>query len=225
MTSNEIEPPGHVEIWGRALVGMVPLVGGPAAEIWDGYRKRYEYRASQALGAIGEKVTPEQLQERLVESEDLDVVFGRAIQAAANSGLEAKRRLLGLVIAEAVLDDAMIDSASLMTDVLSQIEAPHVRCLEDIWRVQQEVESSGERSQAARGAEREINQRILDVGRKYPSPLLQTLVNLSLLDARTSWDQGMDLIQGLTTFGEDFLRELHGATGATDSSPSTPAGA
>ncbi|NEA33091.1 hypothetical protein [Streptomyces sp. SID13031] len=219
MTSNKIEPPGHVQIWGRALLGMVPVVGAGAVEIWDGYRKRYEYRALQTLGVIGEKVTPEQLQERLAESEDLDAVFGRAIQAAANSGLEAKRLLLGLVVADAVLDDAMIDDAILMTDVLSQIEAPHVRCLEDIWRVQQEVESSGERPQAARGAEREINQRILDVGRKYPSPLLQTLVNLSLLDARTSWDQGMDFVHGLTTFGEDFLRELHGATEAGDSSP------
>ncbi|MFK4083582.1 hypothetical protein ACI2LF_05700 [Kribbella sp. NPDC020789] len=210
MSSDDSEPAGYPEIVGRALLGMLPKVGAGLVEIWDGHRKRKEYFAAQALAVIGEKVTPEQLHARLEQSEDLDAVFGRAIQAAAMSGLEAKRRLLGLVVAEAVLDDAMVDEAILFTDVLSQIESPHVRCLEDIWRVQDEVESSGDRPQAARGAEREINQRILEVGRRHPTPILQTLVNVSLLDARMSWD-GFDLVQGLTRFGERFLRELHKA--------------
>ncbi|WP_132190139.1 MULTISPECIES: hypothetical protein [Kribbella] len=221
MTPEDKLPPSIPDILTRAAIEAVPIPSASASlmTIYDGFHKRRAHRMGQALAEITERVTVEQLEARLSESESLDAVFGTALAAAASSGLEAKRRMLGAVVAQAVLDDAMIDEAILLTDVLSQIEAPHVRCLEDVHRVQKEVETSGERPPAAAGAEREINQRILDTGRKYPSPLLKTLANLSLLDAETSWDRSVDYVHGLTTFGEEFLQYLHGMGDADRGDP------
>lgn len=187
----------------------VPRLGDSMLEIWDGYQKRRAHRASEAVAAIGERVTLQQLEARLSESEDLDAAFGVALTAAANSALAAKRRMLGVVIARAVLDDAMIDEATLRTAALSQIDSPHVRCLEDIHRVQKAVETSGERPPAGRGAEREINQRILEVAGKYPTPVLHTLATVGLLDARTTWDGEFNVVHGLTNFGQAVLQDLH----------------
>lgn len=211
VTSDEHLPPSVPDILTRAAIAAVPIpsVSASLMTIYDGFHERRAYRMGQALAEITDRVTVEQLEARLNESESLDAVFGTALAAAASSGVKVKRRMLGAVVAQAVLDDAMIDEAILLTGVLSQIEAPHVRCLEDVYRVQLEVETSGERPPAAPGAEREINQRILDTGRKYPSPLLKTLANLSLLDAQTSWDRTVDFVYGLTTFGEEFLQYLH----------------
>jgi hypothetical protein len=203
------EPPSIPDILARALIKLSPLGSESMTILYEGFRDRRAHRANEALAAMAELVTLEQLEARLVESEELDVVFGNALNAAADSALAAKRRMLGTVVARGVLDDAMVDEATLLTSVLSQIDAPHVRCLEDIHRVQEAVETSGERSPAAAGAEREINQQVLDVARKYPTPVLLSLANVGLLDASTSWDGYSDFVLGLTRFGEALLRDLH----------------
>ncbi|MEV4260584.1 hypothetical protein [Kribbella sp. NPDC049584] len=177
--------------------------------VYEGFRDRRAQRARETLNAITERVTPEHLAARLERSEELDAVFGLALSAAANSASAAKRRTLGAVVARAVLDDAMIDEAALRTTALSQIDAPHVRCLEDIHRIQKAVEDAGERPRAAAGAERENNQRILDVARRYPTPVLLALTNVGLLDATPSWDGQADRVRGLTVFGEAVLSDLH----------------
>ncbi|GAA1596522.1 hypothetical protein GCM10009804_61290 [Kribbella hippodromi] len=219
MTSDDKKPPTVPDIAIRAAIELLPYGKDSMMTIYQGVRDRRLYRANQAMAEIEARVPQDQLQARLLESESLDALFGRAIAAAADSALEAKRRMLGVVIAEAVLDDALVDDSTLWVDLLAQVEVVHVRCLEDILRVQKEVEASGERPMASRGAEREINQKILDAGRKYPSPLLKTLANLSLLDAQTSWDRSTDYVHGLTLFGEEFLQHLRTAAGTEATKP------
>jgi hypothetical protein len=223
VTSDKKLPPSVPEILTRAAIQAVPIpsVSASLMTIYDGFHQRRAFRMGQALEEITERVSAEQLEARLSGSESLDAVFGTALTAAANSGLEAKRRMLGAIVARAILDDAMIDEAILLTEVLSQIEAPHVRCLEDLHRVQKEVEASGEWPLPVEGAERETNQRIADTARKYPTPVVKTLTNVSLIDAHTSIDRTLDYVYGVTPFGETFIRYLHEA-GSGDEKVDTP---
>lgn len=68
-------------------------------------------------------VGPDDLQGRLADDERLDVLLVRALQAAAESGPRAKRRLLGQLVNQAIVDDARIDESELFVGVLSQIDA------------------------------------------------------------------------------------------------------
>jgi hypothetical protein len=112
------------------------------------------------------------------------------------------------VVAAAVLDDARVDEASLFVDILAQIDAPHVRCLEAVRRAREEAHAAQELGPVARGAEQEISQRVLDAVASYPAPVLQRLISLGLLDGRVNWD-GVSIVAGTTTSGEQILELLH----------------
>ena len=95
----------------------------------------------------------------------------------------------------------------MITGILTQIDAPHIRCLEAIYRAKEEAAKAGELSPTARGAEQELNQRVTEAARSYPAPVLVVLVSLGLLDGSVSWD-GVALVAGPTAFGEQLLNDL-----------------
>lgn len=142
------------------------------------------------------------------ESESFDVLVGAAVEAAARSALEAKRQLLGRLVAEAALDDALVDESRLLVGVPDQLEAPHVRCLEAIRRAEQEAEDAGEVMPRARYAEREMNNRIREAGEGQPMSVLSLLSNLGLLETTGSGNEWI-WVKGTTVFGRELLDDLH----------------
>lgn len=206
-SSNPREVPSIADIVARAAIQASPRLAGSLSVLYEGLRQRWLARAQEVVNEVDSRSTPDVLSQRLAESEQLDAAFLAAVEAGANSGVGAKRRLLGRVIAAAVLDDAKIDEATLFTGILTQIDAPHIRCLEAIYRAKEQAARAGELSPTARGAEQELNQRVMEAGRAYPAPVLAVLVSLGLLDASVSWD-GVALVGGPTTFGEQLLNDL-----------------
>ena len=77
------------------------------------------------LEEVASSADPITLEQRLAESPQLDAALAAAVVAASSTGLDGKRRLLARVITEAVLDDALVDDATLMVGVLTQVDAPH----------------------------------------------------------------------------------------------------
>ena len=204
-------PPSVPDILARALVAASPKFAGSLAILYDGFRARWSARVSQVSDEVTAVMPPEKLSRRLEAQPALDAAFAAALEAAGRTGLEAKRRLLGRVIARAVLDDARVDEATLLVGVLSQIDAPHVRCLEAIHRAEEEAEAAGEIAPRAQYAERETVPRIAEVGRAHPDPVLAALASLGLIETSNTWGDTA-ILKGLTPFGQALLRDLRAAS-------------
>lgn len=203
-------PPSLADIAARATIAVVPLssLSAGLSVLYEGMRDRHQARVDQvSVAAIGQ-VDPQEVGRRLVERPELDAVLVAALQAGGVSALEAKRRLLGKVVNRAVLDDALVDHATLIVGVLSQIDAPHVRCLEAVRRAEQEAERAGEVESRAPGAERATVARIYEAGRSHPDPVLSVLASLGLLEAN-GVGAGSFTVKGLTPFGLSLLSDLH----------------
>lgn len=133
----EENPPSWDQTVVRAAIEAtagVPLIGpglsGALRVVYDDVVARRQARVAEtvediATGAGG----PQNLAARLEESPQLDAMFGRAVEAAARTGLEAKRRLLARAVVAAACDDAKLDDSELMIDTLAQLDSSHVMAL------------------------------------------------------------------------------------------------
>lgn len=183
--------------------GLLPLKAGLAATI----TRRFASRGGEAIQAAVDAVGESDFDQRLEDNEELDVLVVRAVEAAARSSHEAKRRLLSNVVKAAVLDDAKVDESVLVVGVLQQLDAPHIRCLEEVWRAEKEALASGEMRPPARGAQRELTQAVREATTHYPPFLLHELERLGLLDGSVTWD-GVSHVTGTTEFGARLLNDL-----------------
>jgi hypothetical protein len=150
------------------------------------------------------------LSERLEESEALNVLAARACQAAAATAHSGKRRLLGLIVRDAVLDDAKIDEGLLIERILDTVEAPHIRCLESIHRVEKEAQVSGEQSPTAPGAQKPLVTSVNEEVNRHPSVVVSDLLRSGLLIGSATWDGSLH-VPGLTKTGEALLDLLRNA--------------
>jgi len=157
--------------------------------------------------AIASSVDPALLERMLGESEGLDAALSAAVEVGARTGLASKRRLLGRVIAQATIDSARVDEATLIVGVLGQVDAPHIRCLAVIHEAEVQARDAGEIAIRAEGAERELNERITEAGKGQPQPVLTALASLGLLETSATWGGSM-IVLGLTPFGEQLLDDL-----------------
>lgn len=193
--SIEVGTPDWFPVHGRVAVGM---------------KRRFLDRSADVYNQIAGSIDEHQLDQKLAASPRLDALAANAVNAGAVSGLQDKRRLLGRVVARAVLDEAQIDEAELITLTLAQIDAPHVRCLEEIRRAEVAAEANGEVAPIARGAEQELNSRVMEAGKHFPAPVIVTLNSLGLLKGTSSWD-GVAFVSGTTEFGRQLLADLREA--------------
>ena len=131
------------------LLALVPF-GGTAQVLVEDTRARAANKASCTLDEIVEETGLERLRERLGENPELDALFAQGIDAAARTGYEAKRRLLGRLISAAVLDDAKVDESLLFVLALKYLDGPHIRALESLRRMSKEIEQSHGGSDQAR---------------------------------------------------------------------------
>lgn len=60
---------------------------------------------------------------------ETESMFGAALRAALESGVQAKRRVLARVVAQAMIDDARVDEAHLFVAALRELDGPHLRAL------------------------------------------------------------------------------------------------
>lgn len=125
------------EIHSSIEVGM-PAWSPFHGRVTAGMSRRWIERGGSPLNVVLSRIKEDELEARLRERPELDALLARSMNTAAAWGLEAKRRLLGRVVCQAVLDDAEIDESTLIIDVLAQIDAPHVRCLGAISRAEAE---------------------------------------------------------------------------------------
>jgi hypothetical protein len=147
--------PDETEVKTEMAVGLAKWLPVELS-LRHGVTRRYKARVQDALDQVD--APPDLIEQRLEESEGLDAALTAAVAAAVASGLSEKRRLLGMLINRAVLDDAQVDHTTLMVGILGQIDAPHVRALEAIRRAEVEVQEAGEVAPRAEGAEREMNE-------------------------------------------------------------------
>lgn len=183
--------------------GVVPAT----AKLTFGIKRRWNSRGHEVLEEVASAVDGTRLEQRLLDSPEIEVLLARAISAAAASAVEDKRRLLARVVQAAVLDDAAIDQSTLIVDVLEQVDAVHLRCLEAIARAERESKDAGEWEFTAPGAEKPSNRRVQEVADSYPAPIIKRLEVLGLADASVTWDGGTR-VTGMTVFGELLLSEL-----------------
>jgi hypothetical protein len=200
-------PPSVPDILTRAALAASPKLAGSMAVLYEGFRDRWRARASQVLEEITAEVPTAELEQRLVDNPALDAALAAAVEAAGRSGLAAKRRLLARVVTRAVLDDARVEEATLVVGVLSQIDAPHVRCLEAVRRAEEATEAAGEVAVRAQYTEREIVPRIAEAGRAHPESVLAAVTSLGLLEASGIFN-GTAIVAGLTPFGRALLADL-----------------
>lgn len=194
--------------------GLELSVGGGAlpvgAKLSLELTRRFSERSAEAIAPAIEVIGEDQLGELLHANEELDVLVVRAVTAAAESAYERKRALLGRIVTAASLDNAKIDESFLLIKTLEQIEAPHVRCLEEIYRTEQDPELAKELGPPASGAQKPLTSQVRAVVNRYPPPLIQALVSLGLLTGSVNWD-GNTTIAGTTTFAVELRRDLRAA--------------
>lgn len=195
----------------EASVGLELGVGGgifPAnAKLAVSLKRGWNSRGQEVLDSVIQAVDGEVLERRLLQAPEVEVLLGRAVNAAAASSLANKRRLLARVVQAAVLDDAAIDQSTLILDVLEQVDAVHIRCLEAIARAERESKEAGDWEFTAERAEKPSDQRVQDAADGYPSPIIKRLETLGLADASVDWS-GHTRVTGMTVFGELVLNDL-----------------
>ncbi len=195
----------------EASVGLELGVGGGIfpvnAKLAVSLKRGWNSRGQEVLDSVTQAVDGEVLERRLRQAPEVEVLLGRAVNAAAASSLASKRRLLARVVQAAVLDDAAIDQSTLILDVLEQVDAVHIRCLEAIARAERESKEAGDWEFTAERAEKPSNQRVQDAADGYPSPIIKRLETLGLADASVDWS-GHTRVTGMTVFGELVLNYL-----------------
>lgn len=210
---------GHVEIWGRAALSVIPGWGGAVEILYSGYRDRAAQRGMEFLGPLAAQFQdPEALNVALAASDPLAAVFDRALRTALESGLADKRIALGKVVSSALEDAAVVDHASLLVDTLAQVEAPHVRAMVEVRKAVDEVKAAGEWPSRARGAEHEILSHVTNIGNQQPDTVIRTLKALGLIYAAESTDDWF--VHDLTPYGYELLSYLVAEVPVTESAVS-----
>jgi hypothetical protein len=186
----------------------IPAAFPVHAKLSMGFTKRWGQRGAEVVGAIADEVGGiEALEARTAASEELDALLVRAAMAAADSSLQAKRRLLAKAVSPAFSDDAKINEAVLIVDALARIDAVHIRALDAIHRAELSAKASGETGPVARGAEKPLTEQVREVTERLPEAVLRRLESEGLVSGSLTWD-GLGHISGLTSFGEKILEDL-----------------
>ena len=200
MSENELNGSLELSLGG----GIYPAQAKVAVSVARRFGTRGAEVLQPSLDALGEAA----LAARLQASEEVDVLVMRSVTAAGMSAHAGKRKLLAKVVQRAVLDDAEIDQSLLITELIEQIDGPHIRCLEDIHRAEQRAQASGEMEVTARGAEKQVTEEVSATVQGYPDTLIRRLQGLGLIDGIVTWD-GLTVITGTTSTGMLILQELH----------------
>jgi hypothetical protein len=110
--------PGWLRPWSGGLARFVSSSGGGVTRSLD-------------AGSARAGIEPEEFVERLLESNDLQPLIARVLDAAARTNSAWKLRVLGTMLGEAVSDrPPLVDDHALFVSALDELGPVHLRVLE-----------------------------------------------------------------------------------------------
>lgn len=191
---SEPRPPAVVVI--SAGLSLVPYAGSVLQTVFDAVDERRRYRIESTAREIAEEVGQERMLARLVEDPRLEPLIGNALDAAARTGFEAKRRLLGRAVANALLgDDAAVDTGVLKVAAMTQLEPVHVRALIALER-------------AVKRCEDKDRTPVDEFNKAQPVPVHAALQNTGVVMPATGYLGSGIGAYDLSPFGRELLAEL-----------------
>lgn len=158
---NSLRDGGVDDVDAQALVGRAALAGAVAAisavnpalgiaasaalpaldtaiDKWEEVRGARTVEAlSTAAATAG--VSPDEVVNRLISNGQLITQMAAALNAAANTALEEKIAALGRSLGQLATDPAMVDTEQLWIRIFSDIDAPHVRALQELLKEDSEL--------------------------------------------------------------------------------------
>lgn len=206
----EGEYDSHAAIWTRAVLAEMPG-GSFLLELQSGYRDRVERRTFDLLDEIATQVNERLMRDRLEESEQLESVFWRCMRSAADSPHEGKRRLLGQALANAFLDEALVDEVEILEGVLTNIDTPHIAALARLHLVELEAQEAGDSPTRGQYAERPIIDSLREAGEREHPLVLGVLATQGLIDVTGGFGDDEARFRGVTKIGATLLEDLRKA--------------
>lgn len=181
-------------------LSAIPTIGGPLQTAFDALVERRRYRVETTAREIVDTVGEERTVSRLLDDPQLEALLAEALEVAARTGFEAKRRLLGRAVADALLgdDDAALDSGVLIVAALAQLEPVHVRALIRLEKAMAVSDESDD--ERRRSAIREFN-------KTQPVPVLAALEKSGVMIPSTFIGGGVGAF-AISDFGTQILRQL-----------------
>lgn len=211
--TDESLPAAVAETLAKAAVAVLVPYGGGAVVIWEGVRDRLSGRMQRSANETFSQVDPDLLAARLADSPELDALLINALDSAARSGLEAKRRLLSKVVINAALDDARVDEGVLIEQAIRELEAPHLRAMARIdaaWKGRR-VEEQDRLRYPGQTDDQLLpslqGEAAYEAGLREPDPVIATLVRAGVAAPATLIGGGIG-VHKITTFGRSLLAEL-----------------
>ncbi|MFA9430962.1 hypothetical protein [Egicoccus sp. AB-alg2] len=135
MSKHDRDNRAHLETAVKAALSLVPGIGGALATIvGDELDRRRQSGRETAEFIIKGVADGDVLLQRLREHEQLSSIFAAAVEAGMRTTLREKRRAMAVAVSRAVLDEALVDEAQLIVAVLSDLDVPHLRALEEFRR-------------------------------------------------------------------------------------------
>lgn len=194
-----VQPPSHGETIAKAALAAIPYVGGSLAIVYEDVRDRHLARVRGVVEDIDARAGTETLEARLRDSEVVEVLFLEGVEAASRTGLAAKRRLLAKVIANAVRDEAAVDTSQLIVGALKELDSPHLAALTRLCHA--EDSSPGE------PADTEGNDTTIDLSRREPVPVIAALIRTGTVLPATLVGGGVAVYR-VADFGRTLLADL-----------------
>lgn len=208
MTEPGKSAPSRLQTVLRAAIAALPApISGPLKVVYEDSAARRAQRGTELLRDIARNAEASEIEAALTADPVLDATFVVAVEAAANTGLESKRRLLAAVLLEAIHDAARIDEAALRVEMLRQLDAPHVRCLNTLVKAEDEAVALGEIEERAPRAEPTLSPRLIEAAETMPGPVIAVLISQGLVEATSTWD-GTFIVQQVTPTGRALIEDL-----------------
>ena len=157
--------------WGetvvKAVLTNIPILGPTAEVIVGDIRARRAARTGEFLTRISQVQNERDFLIRLTADPRLERLFVEAVEAAIDSAVEAKRRVLANAVADASIDPMAMDSSELLVEALKSLDVQHVRALALL---------ADEWDAASSDTSEEVTWGTSDVWKALPQPLRATLV-------------------------------------------------
>ena len=206
-------PVAIAETAARAMVAVLVPYGGAAVMVWDAVRGRLAERMQKTADDIIGEVGADVLAARLADAPQFEALVINALDSAARTGYEAKRRLLSRVVINAALDDARVDECALLEQAVREVEAPHVRALARVHQAWQDrVLTDDDRQLYPGQSDEDILSSVRgDVAymasRLEPEPVVAVLVRVGAAAPPTILGGGVGIAY-ITAFGQQILADL-----------------
>jgi hypothetical protein len=195
----------------KVALGWIPVVGSTMATAYADTVARRRQNAAKTGSALLERYpgTPEEVLDRISEDERLGILFGRSVEAAMRTSLEAKVMALGYLLADFASSqtDDEADGLELLLMALDDLEWPHIRALKTLADFPSDADLEAEVGQKAMNDDPRRKGR-LKVTDGLSRPVLSGLVRHGLIREESGYGT---YISGITEQGRALLGYLKDA--------------